>query len=274
VVQPVKNVIVWRWDLNNTTFGEHAPNANPDGDSLSYTLNLRYPGQYADAESGMSYNYFRDYDPATGRYVESDPIGLGGGSSTYAYAIGQPLRDVDALGLWSTSAHNYLLEEFARRNGIGSVLLSELQDGSATADSFFHNGYPGYQGATYSFMHAMTSSAWPDKKEACRMAGIFTDNQYSKYKSESGDVNSPTQAWFDLGMGLHTIMDNTSPAHRGFQFWDGDGQRHGPGLLGTRRKTIEDLPALMANPKLLEHTLNAMQSYYVSGQGINCGCYK
>ena len=41
--------------------------------------NLRLPGQYYDRETGLLYNYFRDYDSSTGRYVEADPIGLKGG---------------------------------------------------------------------------------------------------------------------------------------------------------------------------------------------------
>ena len=45
------------------------------------------------------YNYFRDYDPAIGRYIESDPIGLKGGLSTYGYVMGQPLRYFDPSGL-------------------------------------------------------------------------------------------------------------------------------------------------------------------------------
>ena len=58
------------------------------------------PGQYYQAETGLNYNYFRDYDPQTGRYIESDPIGLGGGSySTYAYANGNPVSPSDPLGL-------------------------------------------------------------------------------------------------------------------------------------------------------------------------------
>ena len=62
--------------------------------------------QYADIETGTNYNYFRDcYDPATGRYCQSDPIGLYGGQfSTYAYVNGNPLTGVDPYGLLNTSA--------------------------------------------------------------------------------------------------------------------------------------------------------------------------
>ena len=47
----------------------------------------RYPGQYFDQESGLHYNYFRDYDPKTGRYIEPDPIGLKGGTNLFEYAL-------------------------------------------------------------------------------------------------------------------------------------------------------------------------------------------
>ena len=89
--------IVWRWD--SRPFGDSVPNEDPDGDTSKFVLNLRFPGQYYDAESGLNYNYFRDYDPGTGRYIESDPIGLNGGMNTYLYVDGSPATRTDALGL-------------------------------------------------------------------------------------------------------------------------------------------------------------------------------
>lgn len=63
------------------------------------TFNLRFPGQYYDLETGLHYNYYRDYDPQTGRYIESDPVGFSGGISAYLYAYANPLRSYDPLGL-------------------------------------------------------------------------------------------------------------------------------------------------------------------------------
>lgn len=62
-------------------------------------ISARFPGQYADEETGFNYNYHRTYDPYTGRYIESDPIGLRGGINPYLYAWASPTNAVDPLGL-------------------------------------------------------------------------------------------------------------------------------------------------------------------------------
>jgi RHS repeat-associated protein len=95
------NKVIWRWDSD--PFGTTAANEDPDGNKKKFSYNLRFPGQYFDKETGLHYNYFRDYDPKIGRYVQSDPIGLAGGLNPYIYVGNNPLRWVDPLGLAKTS---------------------------------------------------------------------------------------------------------------------------------------------------------------------------
>jgi RHS repeat-associated protein len=83
----------WQNPYQGNPWNEVAPTSN------GYTYNLRAPGQYFDVETDLFNNGFRDYDSATGREIESDPTGLRGGVSTYAYVGGNPLSYIDPLGL-------------------------------------------------------------------------------------------------------------------------------------------------------------------------------
>jgi RHS repeat-associated protein len=84
----------WAWSLLGSAFGENlATVLTADKD-----LVLRFPGQWRDIETGLYYNYFRDYDSIVGRYVESDPIGLRGGIGTYDYVRSMPLKAFDPIG--------------------------------------------------------------------------------------------------------------------------------------------------------------------------------
>lgn len=95
IVRATDNVEVWRWDSD--PFGT-TPATNPAA-GVSFSYNLRFPGQYLDTESSLHYNVMRDYRPDTGRYLQADPLGLGGGLSRYAYAGASPINSVDPLGL-------------------------------------------------------------------------------------------------------------------------------------------------------------------------------
>ncbi|MFC4160901.1 RHS repeat-associated core domain-containing protein [Chitinimonas lacunae] len=97
VSEPSSNKTLWRWESD--AFGQGAANEDVDGDKRKFVYHLRFPGQYFDSESGLNYNYFRNYDSQTGRYLESDPIGLNGGWNTYAYALNNSPLHSDPKGL-------------------------------------------------------------------------------------------------------------------------------------------------------------------------------
>ncbi|MDC4972854.1 DUF2235 domain-containing protein [Acinetobacter baumannii] len=108
--------VVWQ-DQGKALFGESKVIHQ------GYKLNMRYAGQYADAETGLYYNGYRYYDPATGRYTTPDPLGLAGGENLYGYVNQQPNQYFDPQGL--------LLFAF---DGTGNT------DDHVANNAFMHNG--------------------------------------------------------------------------------------------------------------------------------------
>jgi RHS repeat-associated protein len=141
---------VWRWD-NTDPFGNNIANENPSNLG-AFTFNLRFPGQYFDRETGLHYNVNRDYNPAVGRYIESDPIGLQGGINTFGYVKGNPLSYVDPLGLWCvlqevadaiSSGAGGLVGGFVGSGGNWGVAVLSGGIGAATGYAFSGTGVLG-----------------------------------------------------------------------------------------------------------------------------------
>ena len=100
------------WSSTYDAFGKATVDA-----ASTITSNLRFPGQYFDAETGWHYNYHRYYDANTGRYVTEDPIGLDSGDvNLFAYVSDNPVNLMDAMGLW---------ENFVRSFGDGVPLSAD-----------------------------------------------------------------------------------------------------------------------------------------------------
>jgi RHS repeat-associated protein len=97
------------WRGYSEAFGKTVVDASVLPVATTATKNsLRFAGQVEDEETGTRYNYFRDYDPSTGRYIQSDPIGLGGGPNTYGYLQMRPTMRVDPLGLCDTVVRYFI----------------------------------------------------------------------------------------------------------------------------------------------------------------------
>ncbi|QQP94377.1 RHS repeat-associated core domain-containing protein [Lysobacter enzymogenes] len=106
VVDPGRSTAIWAWNAKVDAFGNSSPNQDPDLDGQQFAMNMRFAGQRFDMRSETNYNYFRDYESLTGRYVQSDPIGLMGGPSTYAYVGSNPISFIDPFGLESPGSFN------------------------------------------------------------------------------------------------------------------------------------------------------------------------
>jgi RHS repeat-associated protein len=134
---PASSALVWRADLDPF---EAFPADNVRGDGVNqnpsglgnFVYNLGLPGQYFDPETTIVYNLHRDYAALLGRYLESDPIGVGGGMNTYGYVLQNPIMLSDSLGLFPCNDWGWMAVDWALGLGIKerhySVESNQLQD--------------------------------------------------------------------------------------------------------------------------------------------------
>lgn len=146
---------------------------------------LRFPGQYEDQETGLYQNWHRDYDPATDRYLQFDPIGLEGGINGYIYAEANPIRYTDPMGLW--------VKRCSRKLGDPSK--------PATNQRFYNllrHDYLNISGQIRSFQ-AGDNMAWSqgridrneDQEKGCQM--VCDDDKFDKYVLDAvNEIGAPT----------------------------------------------------------------------------------
>ena len=153
ITRAIDNKLVWRWDATDP-FGLQQPSDNPTALG-TFTYNQRFPGQLYDRETNLHYNYHRDYDPQIGRYIQSDPIGLGGGPNTYAYVNGSPISRSDPLGLFVppglpgdlAKAIAAIIIGGGPENPIGDIIAARIIIGAiVTAEAIDHLPVPAAAG--------------------------------------------------------------------------------------------------------------------------------
>jgi len=131
------------WSADYAPFGEATVTLD------TVPLALRFPGQYADAETGLHYNHFRDYDPTLGRYLSAAPAGRVDGPNRYLYALARPLERTDVLGLWS------------RGDSLSPERLAELDNNPAAIARFVTEELPGFSDRQrfYDYAHQTLQTA-------------------------------------------------------------------------------------------------------------------
>ncbi|WNB76611.1 RHS repeat-associated core domain-containing protein [Methylomonas koyamae] len=130
---------VWHWPI--APYGNTPAQEDPDGDGSKVTFNLRYPGQYYDAESGLHYNHTRFFSPRTGRYLQPDLLKLEGGINVYTYANGNPVHYTDPTGTsWTLASTIFNAVKsflgFAQKVEKAEKAVNAVQKGAQIAKSW------------------------------------------------------------------------------------------------------------------------------------------
>ncbi|MHC4676619.1 MAG: RHS repeat domain-containing protein [Planctomycetota bacterium] len=206
------------WEAAYKTFGEAS--VNPKS---SVENNFRFPGQYYDEETGLQYNYFRFYDPRTGRYLTPDPIGLDVGINLYIYVYNNAINETDRYGLWGEDVHSgignprYGTYTWAMQVGFSDAQARMIAKANEAADFSYSGWLPVFGLQSRHFNQPLFI---PKDFKDSREYWASVELQRAAKSFAEGDCEA---ALGNLGKGLHSIQDKY--AHRD---WD-------TGLFGFRR---------------------------------------
>lgn len=241
------------WEATHDAFGKVISEK-----SNQFVFNLRFAGQYHDAESGYYYNYHRYYDAKTGRYLTSDPIGLVGGLNTYNYVGQNPYSGVDPWGLLTYDPNSQkfyvdggdTLVSIGKEFGISDIALAKLNL------QFFNNGDISKfkQGA---FKHGVEVKA-PDAKniKAFKIAVSLIGSTKYAYDTANGDFKVGTNKCNLFVYDVLTKAGYSAPVRKVYGFFP-----RGPATAGSLAK--DDIP----NTKLI--SLNEARIGDVMSWSIN-----
>ncbi len=175
--------------------GSYDPYGNLSVQIDNVSQDLRFPGQLNDAETGNYYNYFRDYDPEIGRYLQSDPIGLNGGINTYGYVGANPINYVDPYGLdsWDIRFANH-------RAGNNPTYATTVPVNAG--DNFVEGATTYARGHYRNFRHLARSQGWMGSCEELKAAieGLALQAALDKIMGDEGLQSDVNYAFWDTAV--------------------------------------------------------------------------
>lgn len=216
VVTSTSGAVVW--NAQNGPFSRTVTLSN------TTALNVGFPGQYYDQETGLWNNGFRDYDPTLGRYVESDPIGLDGGINTYAYVGNNPLSDLDPFGLATICYNGKALTDFSKSAKYLQMAASYINAADSLEDAAFqaNTDYSKMASAYHqtgvwtqdledhrSAEHYMFALYWGSKAPVLSQVSLILATPLYSLAKIGGQPKSTPPSFGEIAAGYKGVIDST-----------------------------------------------------------------